>query len=71
MTSETSKIIDNTPGRELVNVLKDRFRNCNEAKFAVGYFFLSGFDLMDRIFQKIIQKVIFLQKSQNASSSII
>jgi len=49
---EGSKIVDNTPGRELVNVLKDRLKNCQEAKFATGYFFLSGFNLVDDDFPK-------------------
>ena len=61
ITLESSKIIDNTPGRELVNVLKDRLKNCNEAKFAVGYFFLSGFNLVDDDFPKEVQKKPFLK----------
>lgn len=39
-------IIDNSPDRELVEVLKDRLRKSKEAKFAIGYFFLSGFSLV-------------------------
>lgn len=55
------KIIDNTPGRELVSVLKDELKNCKEAKFAVGYFFLSGFNLVDDDFPKEVQKKPFLK----------
>lgn len=61
ITLESSKIIDNTPRRELVSVLKDRLKNCNEAKFVVGYFFLSGFNLVDDDFPKEIQKKPFLK----------
>lgn len=39
-------IIDNSTDRELVIVLKDRLRKSKEAKFAIGYFFLSGFSLV-------------------------
>ncbi|MFN3383833.1 MAG: hypothetical protein ACK401_02935 [Archaeoglobaceae archaeon] len=39
-------IIDNSPGRELVNVIKDQLKKSKEAKFAIGYFFLSGFSLI-------------------------
>ncbi len=41
------KIIDNSSGRLLKEVIKNRLKNCKEAKFAVGYFFLSGFNLVD------------------------
>ena len=61
VTLESSKIIDNTPGKELVKVLKDRLKTCNEAKFAVGYFFLSGFNLVDDDFPKEAQKKPFLK----------
>lgn len=61
LTIESSKIIDNTPGKELVNVLKDRLKNCREAKFAVGYFFLSGFNLVEEDFPKNIEKKPFLK----------
>jgi SNF2 family DNA or RNA helicase len=56
-----SKIIDNTEGNELVNVIKDRLKRCNEAKFAVGYFFLSGFNLVDEDFPKEVRKRPFLK----------
>lgn len=61
ITLESSKIIDNTPGRELVNVLKDLLKNCKEAKFAVGYFFLSGFNLVDDDFPTEVQRKPFLK----------
>lgn len=43
-------IIDNSPDRELVRVLKDRLGKTKEAKFAIGYFFLSGFSLVENDF---------------------
>jgi len=39
-------IIDNSQGRELVRVIKDQLKKSKEAKFAIGYFFLSGFNLV-------------------------
>jgi len=39
-------IIDNSPGRELIQVIKDQLKKSKEAKFAIGYFFLSGFSLV-------------------------
>ncbi|PXF50859.1 MAG: hypothetical protein C4B56_07830, partial [Candidatus Methanophagaceae archaeon] len=41
-----SNIIDNSPGRELIQVIKDQLKKSNGAKFAIGYFFLSGFCLV-------------------------
>jgi len=38
-------IIDNSPGRELIQVIKDQLKKSKGAKFAIGYFFLSGFCL--------------------------
>jgi len=32
-------IIDNTPDRELIRVIKDQLKKSKEAKFAIGYFF--------------------------------
>ena len=40
-------IIDNSPDRELIKVLKDQLKRSKEAKFAIGYFFLSGFSLVN------------------------
>ena len=39
-------IIDNSPRRELIQVIKDQIKKSKEAKFAIGYFFLSGFSLV-------------------------
>jgi len=36
-------VIDNSPNRELISVLKDQIKKSKESKFAIGYFFLSGF----------------------------
>lgn len=58
---DSTKIIDNTPGKLLKDVIKDRLRNCIEAKFAVGYFFLSGFDLVDEDFPTDVVKRPFLK----------
>jgi len=41
-----SNIVDNSPDRELVKVVKDQLKRSKEAKFAIGYFFLSGFSLV-------------------------
>lgn len=43
-------IIDNSPDRELIKVLKDQIRRSEEAKFAIGYFFLTGFSLVESDF---------------------
>ncbi|AKG91652.1 Helicase conserved C-terminal domain/PLD-like domain/SNF2 family N-terminal domain [Geoglobus ahangari] len=58
---DSTKIIDNTPGKLLKDVIKDRLKNCKEAKFAVGYFFLSGFDLVDEDFPKDVDRRPFLK----------
>lgn len=52
MNNETPapNIIDNSPDRELVWVLKDRLGKSKEVKFAIGYFFLSGFSLVENDF---------------------
>ena len=61
ITMDTFKIVDNTPGKELVSVLKDRLKKCKEAKFAVGYFFLSGFNLVDEDFPENVERKPFLK----------
>ncbi|MCW3129954.1 MAG: helicase-related protein [Methanophagales archaeon] len=43
-------IVDNSPDRELIRVLKDQIRRSEEAKFAIGYFFLTGFSLVESDF---------------------
>jgi len=43
-------IIDNSPERELINVIKNQLKKSKEAKFAIGYFFLSGFSLVKEDF---------------------
>jgi len=53
-------IIDNSPGRELIRVIKDQFKKSKEAKFAIGYFFLSGFSLIKEDFPDI-SKTPFLK----------
>ena len=53
-------IIDNSPGRELIWVIKDQFKKSKEAKFAIGYFFLSGFSLIKEDFPDI-SKTPFLK----------
>jgi len=59
--NKPDKIIDNSPGRQLKEVIKDRLKNCKEAKFAVGYFFLSGFNLVDEDFPKDVENKPFLK----------
>jgi superfamily II DNA/RNA helicase/HKD family nuclease len=63
MNDETpaSNIIDNSPNRELVKVLKDRLGKSKEAKFAIGYFFLSGFSLVENDFPENYDKLPFLK----------
>ena len=54
-------IIDNTPRRELINVIKDQLKKSKEAKFAVGYFFLSGFSLVREDFPENFSSSPFLK----------
>lgn len=56
-----SNIIDNTPERELVKVIKDQLKKSKQAKFAIGYFFLSGFNLIKTDFPEHIEKKPFLK----------
>jgi len=48
-----TKIIDNKPGRELLSVIKEQLKRSKNAKFAIGYFFLSGFSLVKDDFPEI------------------
>ena len=54
-------IIDNSPNRELIKVLKDQLKKSKEAKFAIGYFFLSGFSLVKDDFPESYEKIPFLK----------
>jgi len=54
-------IIDNSPGRELVLVIKDQLKKSKEAKFAIGYFFLSGFSLVKDDFPNSCDNLPFLK----------
>ena len=54
-------IIDNSPGRELIKVLRDQLRKSKEAKFAIGYFYLSGFSLVKDDFPENYQNLPFLK----------
>ncbi|RJS76739.1 hypothetical protein CW713_10920, partial [Methanophagales archaeon] len=54
-------IIDNSPGRELIQVIKDQLKKSNEAKFAIGYFFLSGFCLVKDDFPDNLSNIPFLK----------
>jgi len=54
-------IIDNSTGRELVEVIKDRLKKSKEAKFAIGYFFLSGFSLVENDFPENYNDLPFLK----------
>ena len=54
-------IIDNSPNRELIRVLKDQLKKSKEAKFATGYFFLSGFSLVKDDFPENYEKKPFLK----------
>jgi len=54
-------IIDNSPNRELIRVLQDQLKKSKEAKFAIGYFFLSGFSLIKDDFPENYEKIPFLK----------
>jgi len=54
-------IIDNTPQRELIRVIKDQLKKSREAKFAIGYFFLSGFSLIKDDFPESFFRLPFLK----------
>ncbi len=54
-------IIDNSQGRELIRVIKDQLKKSKEAKFAIGYFFLSGFNLVKDDFPENIERIPFLK----------
>ncbi|MCD6231123.1 NgoFVII family restriction endonuclease [Candidatus Aerophobetes bacterium] len=54
-------IIDNTPQRELIRVIKDQLKKSKEAKFAIGYFFLSGFSLVKNDFPGGLSPLPFLK----------
>ncbi len=54
-------IIDNSPDRELVLVIKDLLKKSKEAKFAIGYFFLSGFSLVKDDFPNSYDNLPFLK----------
>ena len=54
-------IIDNSPGRELIQVIKDQLKESKGAKFAIGYFFLSGFCLVKDDFPDNLSNIPFLK----------
>ena len=54
-------IIDNSPKRELIQVIKDQLKKSKEAKFAIGYFFLSGFSLVKNDFPENLPNTPFLK----------
>ena len=54
-------IMDNTENREVVRLIKDQLKNCEEAKFAIGYFFITGFSLIEDDFPAEFQKKPFLK----------
>ncbi len=46
-------IVDNSPQRELIAVIRNQLKKSKEVKFAIGYFFLSGFSLVKNDFPEI------------------
>ena len=54
-------VIDSSPNRELISVLKDQIRKSKESKFAIGYFFLSGFSLVREDFPNSYDTLPFLK----------
>ncbi len=61
MNKIAPNIIDNSQGRELVRVIKDQLKKSKEAKFAIGYFFLSGFNLVKDDFPENTERRPFLK----------
>ncbi len=54
-------IMDNTPEREVVKAIKDQLRKSKQAKFAIGYFFLSGFNFVNEDFPETYEYTPFLK----------
>ncbi len=54
-------IIDNTPGRKLIDVIRNQLKKSKKAKFAIGYFFLTGFNLVNEDFPENIEEKPFLK----------
>jgi len=61
MDGFTPTIMDNSKDREVIKVIKDQLRNCDEAKFAIGYFFINGFSLVEDDFPDTFEKKPFLK----------
>ena len=61
MVDHGPTIMDNTENREVVKVIKDQLGNCKEAKFAIGYFFITGFSLVEDDFPEEFEKKPFLK----------
>jgi superfamily II DNA or RNA helicase len=57
---QNTKIVDNE-FKKLIDVLKVEIKNSKEAKFAIGYFFLTGFNLVKDDFPITITKRPFLR----------
>ncbi|MCG2728342.1 MAG: hypothetical protein L6244_06825 [Candidatus Methanoperedenaceae archaeon] len=65
-------IVDNSPQRELINVIKNQLKKSKEAKFAIGYFFLSGFSLVKDDFPEsyILTKPGWLKRWSRNDASV-
>ncbi len=53
-------ILDNSPDRKVITTIEKLIVRSKEANFAVGYFFLSGWNLIkDKLSIFILKEVIF------------
>lgn len=57
----SKRILDNSEGREVFQFLESELPKSKEAKFAIGYFYISGFKLVDSHFPSDIETTPFLK----------
>ena len=69
-----NKILDNSEGREVVSYIQEELPHSKEAKFAIGYFYLSGFQLVESHFPvgsglKPFLKIVMGRETDSDTSS--
>ena len=69
-----NKILDNSEGREVVSYIQEELPHSKEAKFAIGYFYLSGFKLVESHFPvgsdlKPFLKIVMGRETDSDTSS--
>ena len=69
-----NKILDNSKGREVVSYVQGELPHSKEAKFAIGYFYLSGFQLVESHFPvgsdlKPFLKIVMGRETDSETSS--